>query len=400
MDAKIAGDNLHSARQPKAALVLDGGGVPGALYEIGVLTALDDSFGSSFSSTDFDFYVGTSAGAIVGAFLANGVRPREMFTAIEKDQPSPLNFGRHDVFRFSWQEWRFCLKVLLRETLRHFSVFSRQSQPATSFLERVQETLPPGVFSISTLEGYLCATLSRLHLRHDFPALTCPLYVTATDIDTGERIILGEGEFQDVHICTAVAASSALPLFFRPLRIKDRDLVDGAVGSRLSVDIAVDHGADLVLNINPFVPIENDRSRVCLPTTRGHCARITEKGVGWVASQAFRLLSAGRKSAALQQHAQGTEAEVYVIEPHGFETTMFMRNVMDFGARSEILNYGYHSGVRFFQERGTELHPALRQHGISLPLSPDLPTTVSKSPESHGTQREKPARIPEKIGEP
>ncbi len=231
MDAKIAGDNLHSARQPKVALVLDGGGAPGALYEIGVLTALDDSFGSSFSSTDFDF-------------------------------------------------------------------------------------------------------------------------------------------------------------------------VDGAVGSRLSVDIAVDHGADLVLNINPFVPIENDRSRVCLPTTRGHCARITEKGVGWVASQAFRLLSAGRKSAALQQHAQGTEAEVYVIEPHGFETTMFMRNVMDFGARSEILNYGYHSGVRFFQERGTELHTALRQHGISLPLSPDLPTTVSKSPESHGTQREKPARIPEKIGEP
>jgi len=367
MGTQLVGDKLHNTPQPKVALVLDGGGVPGALYEIGVLTALDDVFGGSFAATGFDFYVGTSAGAIVGAFLANGVRPREMFTAIDEDQPNPLNFGRHDVFRFSWPEWRHCLRVVLGETLRHFSVFSRQSQPATSFLERVQETLPPGAFSISTLEGYLCATLSRLHLQHHFPKLTHPLYVTATDIDTGEQILLGEGEFQDVHICTAVAASSALPLFFRPLRIKDRDLVDGAVGSRLSVDIAVNRGADLVLNINPFVPIENDRSRVCLPTTRGHCARITEKGIGWVASQAFRLLVAGRKRAALQQYAQGTESEIYVIEPHGFEITMFMHNIMDFRTRSEILHYGYQCGVRFLQERGAEFQTALQR--------PDIPAS-------------------------
>lgn len=56
MGAKLVGDTLRNDRQPKAALVLDGGGVPGALYEIGVLTALDDSLGSSFSSTNFDFY--------------------------------------------------------------------------------------------------------------------------------------------------------------------------------------------------------------------------------------------------------------------------------------------------------------------------------------------------------
>jgi predicted acylesterase/phospholipase RssA len=371
MDAKTARNEPHGTHQPKRALVLDGGGVPGALYEIGVLTALDDSFRGSFATTDFDLYVGTSAGAIVGAFLANGVQPRQMFTAIAENQPSPLNFGRQDVFRFSWQEWRHCLKTVIRETLRHFSIFSRQPQPATPFLERVQETLPPGAFSIATLEEYLCTTLTRLHLQHYFPKLTRPLYVTAMDIDTGERIILGEGEFQDVHVCTAVAASSALPLFFRPIRIKDRDLVDGAVGSRLSVDIALDHGVDLVLNINPFVPIENDRSRVCLPTTHGYCARITEKGVGWVASQAFRLLMAGRKSAALQQlrGAKETEAEIYIIEPQGFETTMFMHNVMDFGARSEILNYGYHCGVRFLRERGRELQAALQRQGIPASLT-------------------------------
>ncbi len=142
MVVKVAEDKLYGTSLPKTALVLDGGGAPGALYEIGVLTALDDSFGNNFSTTAFDFYGGTSAGAIVGAFLANGVQPREMFTAIAENQRNPLNFCRQDVFRFSWQEWGFCLKVLLREMLRHFSVFSRRSQPATAFLERVQEMLP------------------------------------------------------------------------------------------------------------------------------------------------------------------------------------------------------------------------------------------------------------------
>lgn len=100
MGAKLVGDTLRNDRQPKVALVLDGGGVPGALYQIGVLTALDNYFRGSCATTDFDLFVGTSARAIVGAFLANGVQPQEMFTAIEENQPSPLNFGRHCGVRF------------------------------------------------------------------------------------------------------------------------------------------------------------------------------------------------------------------------------------------------------------------------------------------------------------
>jgi hypothetical protein len=58
----------------KRALVLSGGGVTGLTYEIGALRALDDLLVGA-SVNDFDIFVGTSAGSIVGALLANGISP-------------------------------------------------------------------------------------------------------------------------------------------------------------------------------------------------------------------------------------------------------------------------------------------------------------------------------------
>jgi len=61
----------------KTALVPAGGGITGFLYEVGVLTALDELAGRAALSSDFDLYVGTSAGAVLAALLANGARPAE-----------------------------------------------------------------------------------------------------------------------------------------------------------------------------------------------------------------------------------------------------------------------------------------------------------------------------------
>src|SRR5262250_628915 len=69
---------------PKRALALCGGGVVGGLYEVGALLALDTLF-EDFTTADFDFYVGSSAGAVVAALLANGVRPVEIRDALEGD---------------------------------------------------------------------------------------------------------------------------------------------------------------------------------------------------------------------------------------------------------------------------------------------------------------------------
>src|SRR5512147_2583466 len=64
-------------QEDKIALVLAGGGMTGAVYEIGALRAIDDLL-IDRTVNDFDIYVGTSAGALVATFIANGLSPEEM----------------------------------------------------------------------------------------------------------------------------------------------------------------------------------------------------------------------------------------------------------------------------------------------------------------------------------
>ena len=61
----------------------------------------------------------------------------------------------------------------------------------------------------------------------DFRRLARELYITATDLDTCERVVFGADGFDDVPISTAVRASTALPMVYEPVRVGDRELVDG-----------------------------------------------------------------------------------------------------------------------------------------------------------------------------
>jgi predicted acylesterase/phospholipase RssA len=143
-----------------------------------------------------------------------------------------------------------------------------------------QEHHPPGFYSTEPLETTLCDRFTALGYRHQFNHLSRELLITGTDIDTGEHLIFGAGEFRDSHICRMVAASCAIPVFFRPIRIGERDVVDGGVSEVCPVQIAVDRDASTILFINPMVPIRNDRSRICISAANGSCARLSEKGVG------------------------------------------------------------------------------------------------------------------------
>jgi predicted acylesterase/phospholipase RssA len=69
------------AHPSKTALVLAGGGLTGAVYEIGALRAMDDLL-VDHTVNDFDIFVGTSAGSIVGSLLANGMPPGEIMSAL------------------------------------------------------------------------------------------------------------------------------------------------------------------------------------------------------------------------------------------------------------------------------------------------------------------------------
>src|SRR5436853_6058632 len=84
-------------RDPRIALVLAGGAVTGGAYKLGGLKALDD-FLVNRKTTDFDIYVGLSAGAFLAAPLAGGVTPPELLRSLDATSedfasPSPLDFN-------------------------------------------------------------------------------------------------------------------------------------------------------------------------------------------------------------------------------------------------------------------------------------------------------------------
>ena len=120
------------------------------------------------------------------------------------------------------------------------------------------EGLPSGLYSGSGIEEYVRAVLSDPDRTDDFRMLENELYLAATDLDTCERIVFGANDWDDVPISTAVRASTALPMVYKPVRVRDRELVDGGIVSTTNLDIAVEAGAKFVVVVNPLVPYVND----------------------------------------------------------------------------------------------------------------------------------------------
>ncbi len=82
-------DRRRRPRRDKTALVLGGGGFTGGVYEIGALRALD-LLAVNSTVTNFDVYVGTSAGAFIAAMTANGVTPEEMMRVVTNQGKPPF----------------------------------------------------------------------------------------------------------------------------------------------------------------------------------------------------------------------------------------------------------------------------------------------------------------------
>lgn len=77
---------------------------------------------------------------------------------------------------------------------------------------------------------------------HAFADTRIPLYIAATDLWTGEQVVLSSGLIRD-----AVRASIAMPMLFRPWVLDGRHLVDGFLSDPLPVNVAVREGADIII---------------------------------------------------------------------------------------------------------------------------------------------------------
>src|SRR5918996_4027623 len=155
--------------RPKLGLALSGGGFTGYLFEIGALTALDDLFDDGFSVNHFDFYVGVSAGSAAAALMANGVTPEEVFRANLTGQ-RPYYFQSRDIFVPAVGEGFKSLARAIQQLSPVLKLYyqNRREMGLIDLLEKAQEALPGGIYTLDPFARYLEATFAAKGLANVF----------------------------------------------------------------------------------------------------------------------------------------------------------------------------------------------------------------------------------------
>lgn len=351
----------------KTALVLAGGGLTGAVYEIGALRAIDDLL-IDRTVNDFDIYVGTSAGALVASFVASGVSPETMLQVIDGTYPQTLSIERKHIFNLNWMDYlnwsiRFPTKLL-----RAWSHYLRHVNDMTllDLLWSLSEALPAGLYDSAGLSKFVNQGLSHLELSDDFNDLARELYIIATDLDSGERAVFGGGYNDQPTISTAVAASSALPMLYKPVHINGGEYVDGGIRGTASIDLAIERGATLVVCINPLVPYDN-QSRENIPFLGHDGGHLSDKGVQSVFNQLLRIvLHSGLHYHIKQLRRSHPEVDIILIEPSPDDYQMFFYNIMRYSARLIVARHGFEAVTLDLASDYPYYKQVLARHGIPI----------------------------------
>jgi NTE family protein len=359
----------RSSRRSKTALVLGGGGFTGGVYEIGALRALD-LLAVNRTVNEFDIYVGTSAGSFVASLAANGVTPEEMMRVVNQQVPTPFrDIDLSTLLRPNYFDFAKSTALLPLRMVGIARTIARNVRGVSlmDIVVGLAEGLPPGVYDGSGIERYLMDVLGDLDRTRDFRLLRNELYLPATDLDTCERIVFGDDGWEDVPIPTAVAASTALPMVYRPVSVKGRHLVDGGLQSTTNLDIAVEHGAKLVIVINPLVPYINDFQKM-IPTMFGsRVRRVTDMGFPQIGYQAFKLLVHQRLHESVRQWSEKYPGvDIILIEPEPNDELMFETNIMNFTKRVAIARHGFESVTIKLAKDYDHFAEVCAKHGIEI----------------------------------
>ncbi len=217
----FAQTNINTEKRPKIGLALSGGGAKG-LCHIGVLQVLEKA------GIKFDYIVGTSMGSIIGALYASGYSA-DSIAVLAKTQ-----------------DWDY----LLANTpeLRQISIEEKADFGRFLFeipIENKKIRLPRGVIDGQELSLRLSYLFSPVYQNKSFLTLPIPFTCIATDITTGDIVVLDSG-----NLAEAVRASMAIPSIFTPVEYDNRLLVDGGIVRNFPVSHVKDMGADFVIGIN------------------------------------------------------------------------------------------------------------------------------------------------------
>jgi NTE family protein len=385
----------RARKRSKTALVLGGGGFTGAVYEIGALRALD-LLTVNRSVNEFDVYVGTSAGSFVAAMTANGITPEEMMRVVNQQVPTPfrdIDVGtllRPDLI--NWARKGVMLPFKAASVVRGLAG-QLGSISLMDVMLGLAEGLPSGLYTGAGIERYVREVLSDPDRSDDFRFLESELYLTATDLDTCERIVFGSEGWDDVAISTAVRASTALPMVYEPVRVGDRELVDGGIVSTTNLDIAVEAGAKLVVVVNPLVPYVNDFTKKVSTLRGSRPRRVSDMGFPQIGYQAFKLLAYQRLHEMARQWEQRYPGvDIILIEPEADDELMFQTSVMNFTSRVDVARHGFETVTMKLASDYEHFREVCERHGIEISA-----TRVRKVVKHFATREEEKTRAWRKI---
>lgn len=355
----------------KIALALAGGGPLGAMYEIGVLMALDEAL-DGLDLNDMDIYVGVSAGSFITAALANQLTPADIYrmfidnenTAARSGALKPELFLR-PAFNEYFRRAKSVPALALNGVVRLLAdPFKRTPIEAFASLFRA---IPAGIFDNDAISEFLSEMFSQSGRTNDFRKLKHKLYSVAVDLDTGKAVTFGAPGFDHVPISKAVQASAALPGLFPPVGIDGHYFVDGALKKTLNASLALEDGAELVLCVNPLVPFDADAAKRRAGNKHAHIKKLVDGGLPAVLSQTFRTMIHSRMHVGLEKYVNKyKEASVVLFEPASDDAEMFFTNLFSYATRKQVCEHAYQRTRQDLLKRHFELEPVFKKFGIEM----------------------------------
>jgi NTE family protein len=212
---------------PRIGLALSGGGARGIAH-VGVLKVLEEL------RVPISCVTGTSMGAIVGATFAAGRTPEEMEKLV-------LNVDWDEIFRDKPPRDEIAVR---RKVDDYKTLFAPEFGVKDGGL-----AVPKGVLAGVSIESFFRELSAPAFGIYDFRKLPIPFEAVATDIETGQEVVLDHGSLAQV-----MRASMSVPGAMAPVEIDGRLLVDGFITNNLPIDQARKLCADVIIAVNIGTP--------------------------------------------------------------------------------------------------------------------------------------------------